>query len=374
MKEKTNKTLEKLNNYEAFVEKFKPKKTTDDCYTPPYIYDTVLQWLRRNADLEGREIIRPFWPGGDYKAVDYPEGCVVVDNPPYIYDTVLQWLRRNADLEGREIIRPFWPGGDYKAVDYPEGCVVVDNPPFSILAEIKRFYLERGIRFFLFAPHLTLFSTDNAEVSYIIANTTVRYENGATVCTDFVTNLPEFAEYGIIGEASLKEELESVQRKALQEKGVKKVNGATVCTDFVTNLPEFAEYGIIGEASLKEELESVQRKALQEKGVKKVLPNYAYPSHLVTTSSVGYLINAGITVRIPRKEMLFVRRLDSQVAKGKGVFGGGFLTSNRMAEKLEAEKLEAEKLKAEKLKAEKPKAAHQWQLSERDLELIEKLI
>ena len=282
---KTNKTLEKLNNYEAFVEKFKPKKTTDDCYTPPYIYDTVLQWLRRNADLEGREIIRPFWPGGDYKAVDYPEGCVVVD-----------------------------------------------NPPFSILAEIKRFYLERGIRFFLFAPHLTLFSTDSAEVSYIIANTTVRYENGATVCTDFVTNLPEFA-----------------------------------------------EYGIIGEASLKEELESVQRKALQEKGEKKVFPNYAYPSHLVTTSSVACLINAGLTVRIPRKEMLFVRRLDSQVAKGKGVFGGGFLTSNRMAEKLKAEKLKAEKLKAEKLKAEKLKAeklkaTHQWQLSERELELIKKLI
>ena len=62
--------------------------------------------------------------------------------------------------------------------------------------------------------------------------------------------------------------------------------------------------------------------------------------------------------------MLFVRRLDSQVAKGKAVFGGGFITSNRMAEKL----------KAEKLKAEKLKAAHQWQLSERELELIEKLI
>lgn len=72
--------------------------------------------------------------------------------------------------------------------------------------------------------------------------------------------------------------------------------------------------------------------------------------------------------------MLFVRRLDSQVAKGKAVFGGGFITSNRMAEKLKAEKLKAEKLKAEKLKAEKLKAAHQWQLSERELELIEKLI
>ena len=26
---------EKLEDYEAFVEKFKPKLTTDDCFTPP---------------------------------------------------------------------------------------------------------------------------------------------------------------------------------------------------------------------------------------------------------------------------------------------------------------------------------------------------
>ncbi len=35
-------------NYEEFVEKFKPKKTTDDCYTPPIIYDAVLNWVREN--------------------------------------------------------------------------------------------------------------------------------------------------------------------------------------------------------------------------------------------------------------------------------------------------------------------------------------
>ena len=28
--------------YEDFVEKFKPKKTTDDCYTPPNVYEEVL--------------------------------------------------------------------------------------------------------------------------------------------------------------------------------------------------------------------------------------------------------------------------------------------------------------------------------------------
>ena len=27
--------------YEQFVDKFKPKKTTDDCMTPPLVYDAV---------------------------------------------------------------------------------------------------------------------------------------------------------------------------------------------------------------------------------------------------------------------------------------------------------------------------------------------
>lgn len=27
--------IEENKEYETFVEKFKPKKTTDDCYTPP---------------------------------------------------------------------------------------------------------------------------------------------------------------------------------------------------------------------------------------------------------------------------------------------------------------------------------------------------
>lgn len=35
----------KGETYEQFVEKFKPKKTTDDCYTPPLIYDGVADWV-----------------------------------------------------------------------------------------------------------------------------------------------------------------------------------------------------------------------------------------------------------------------------------------------------------------------------------------
>ena len=34
----------KNQNYDEFIEKFKPKKTTDDCYTPPPVYEAVLDW------------------------------------------------------------------------------------------------------------------------------------------------------------------------------------------------------------------------------------------------------------------------------------------------------------------------------------------
>ena len=69
--------------YDAFVEKFKPKKTTDDCYTPENVYEAVRDWAVQEYGLEVREIVRPFWPGGDYERFAYPDGCVVIDNPPF---------------------------------------------------------------------------------------------------------------------------------------------------------------------------------------------------------------------------------------------------------------------------------------------------
>lgn len=129
-------------DYDGFVEKFKPRKTTDDCYTPQPVYDAVLGWLRENADIEGREIVRPFWPGGDYEHYDYPDGCVVVD-----------------------------------------------NPPFSIFTQVCRFFQSRNISFFLFAPHLTLFSSKGIDWTCIICNVRVTYENGAHVNTSFASNL-----------------------------------------------------------------------------------------------------------------------------------------------------------------------------------------
>jgi len=134
-----NKTL--FNDYEGFVEKFKPKKTTDDCYTPKPVYDAVLNWVVKKFNLG--------------------------DTP---------------------IVRPFYPGGDFENYDYPEGCVVVDNPPFSIFTKILRWYHAHGIRFFLFAPHLTM-SGNTTDTAYYLCNCQVIYENGANVNTSFATNL-----------------------------------------------------------------------------------------------------------------------------------------------------------------------------------------
>ncbi len=138
-------SLEDTNaEYKEFVEKFKSKKTTDDCYTPPNIYEAVVSWVEKEYGVNRKDFVRPFWPGGDYERFDYPEGCVVVD-----------------------------------------------NPPFSIISQICRTYMENGIRFFLFAPYLTNFSGGTNDVCHIITANSITYENGARVGTAFLTNLDE---------------------------------------------------------------------------------------------------------------------------------------------------------------------------------------
>ena len=129
--------------YDAFVEKFKPKKTTDDCYTPPLVYDAVREWA-----------------------------C------------------REYGIDKSSIVRPFYPGGDYERFEYPKGCCVLDNPPFSILSRICEFYLDREIDFFLFAPSLTAFSGRSVclRMNHIICDADITYENGAVVRTAFVTS------------------------------------------------------------------------------------------------------------------------------------------------------------------------------------------
>ena len=73
-----------FRDYESYIAKFADKeKTTDDTFTPPDVYDAVVKYVSSVYDMEGKVILRPFYPGGDYENAEYPENGVVIDNPPF---------------------------------------------------------------------------------------------------------------------------------------------------------------------------------------------------------------------------------------------------------------------------------------------------
>lgn len=254
--------------YQAFVEKFKPKKTTDDCYTPELVYDAV----------------------ADFVAKRY-------------------------GLDRSTFLRPFYPGGDYKKETYAPGAVVVDNPPFSILAEIVSWYEEHGIRFFLFAPTLTLFSSSSSSCTALPVGVTVTYANGAKVNTSFLTNLEP-------------EELR------------------------VLVLPEL--YPIVRDADTEN---------LREQ--KKELPRYSYPDEVLTAAMAARWCKYGVPFALSVAESERVGALDAQRAVGKAIYGNGFLMSrNKAAERAAAERVAAGRAAAERA------AAERWELSAREQELV----
>ena len=196
--------------------------------------------------------------------------------PPFVYQVVTDFVNKNIlPLQGVEVIRPFWPGGDYQSVEYPDGCVVIDNPPFSILSKIRKFYQERGIRYFLFAPSLTCLSSSvSSGDTVIVCDSSITYENGAVVNTAFVTNmLPDMAIWvnGDLG-------------KALTE---------------ASRLPD------------------------------KSKPRYIYDPHVITTAILGKYARPGVDWKIRRADCSYVRKLDCQ--DGKSIFGNGYLISERAA-------------------------------------------
>ena len=259
------------DDYGEFTEKFKAKLTTDDCYTPVEVYEAVLGWLREKVDLSGANIVRPFWPGGDYEAYDYKEDDVVVD-----------------------------------------------NPPFSILAGILRFYQGRGIRFFLFGPQLTLFSSSSSSsLTYILCACPVKYANGAKVNTGFISNL--FGDVFAMSAPDLRKRIMEAQEKAERN----------------------------GSASL---------------------PRYEYPPEVLTSSMLGYLSSHGVEFTVMRDEVSpsKLSALASQRAVGKGIFGNGWLISEKKA----AEKKAAEKKAAEKKAAEKVIV---WELSEAERAAVRRI-
>lgn len=71
-----------IDDYGAFVEKFKPKKTTDDCYTPPQVYEAVRDWACGEYGIDPGKVVRPFYPGGDYERFDYSDAFLRGLPPP----------------------------------------------------------------------------------------------------------------------------------------------------------------------------------------------------------------------------------------------------------------------------------------------------
>lgn len=216
--------------YEEFVAKFDKElpKTTDDCYTPPAVYEAVKDWAVNRFNLQGREIVRPFWPGGDYQACNYPKGCVVID-----------------------------------------------NPPFSIAASIYAYYRDKGIPYVLFCNGTTLPKAGGRYdgLTLIQCRATIVYANGATVNTNFVTNM---------------------------------------CPDV----------GLIQAGSLTKALIAAQTKSKPEPA-----PRRVFPREVIRAAGSTILHD----LEIPRDEVAMVTRLKAPSGKDYDIFGGGLLISDRAA-------------------------------------------
>ena len=62
--------MSKNETYDMFVDKFVPKLTTDDCYTPEPVYNVVRDYVCHRFKVEPENIVRPFYPGGDDEEFD----------------------------------------------------------------------------------------------------------------------------------------------------------------------------------------------------------------------------------------------------------------------------------------------------------------
>ena len=234
-----------FHDYEAFIKKFETKKTTDDCYTPQPIYDAVLDYVFEKANLP----------------------------------------------EDTEIVRPFYPGGNYQAEEYPDGCVVVDNPPFSILSQIVTWYTARGVKFFLFGPTFTLFSSSSS-CTKIVCGAAITYANGASVNTSFLTNL-------------------------------------------------WGDKAIICDGEISTKLMAIDTALKAKAAATKI----AFPDCVTSAALLSKIPKRGVSLTIPYEEMRRIKKIGK-----RSIFGGGYLLSSKAtAAKVAAEKAAAEKAAAEKI-------------------------
>ena len=158
-----------------------------------------------------------------------------------------------------------------------------------------------GVPFFLFAPYLTCLQTGKPDVCHIITEAQIIYDNGAKVSTCFVTNLDPYL--------------------------------VRTCPD------------------LNQKLDKANRENLDR--IKKHPPKYKYPVEVLTSTMCGYMAKHGIEYRLRKEDAMFICSLESQRQKKKGIFGGGYLLSEKAA----AEKADAIK----------------WELSDDEKEMIKRL-
>ena len=252
------------DDYAKWLEKFDVRHTSDDTFTPPAVYDAVLDYVRHHYHI------------GD-------------------------------DIS---IIRPFYPGGDYEHDDYPDGCIVVDNPPFSMLSRIIENYYRMGVDYFLFAPGNMLPGIKACSLStYISANVSITYDNGASIMTSFVTSL---------------------------EPGIA-----------MRSAPD-----------LNADLQPICDELRKEK--KRKISSITYPDELITASMVGYMSRYGVDFSIERGDGVLVSKLDAMREKGKSIYGKGYLVSSTAAAKAAAAKAAAAR-------------DYTWSLSDRELDIVKKL-
>lgn len=135
--------------------------------------------------------------------------------PQGVYDIVLKYAHTLARFSDKNVLRPFYPNGDYQAENY-KGKIVVDNPPFSKMAEIVKFYVANNIKFLLFANHLTLFNVARYATA-IVVNAAVSYENKKRVATSFITNLCS-PDIKVIVEPSLRYEIKEYYKPSTTAK------------------------------------------------------------------------------------------------------------------------------------------------------------
>lgn len=134
-------------------------------------------------------------------------------------------------------------------------------------------------------------------------------------------------------------------------------NGASINTGFVTNLPGAK---IVVAADLSKRMNKADAENRAEKTVKHA--KYEYPVEVATPTRMADIAGRGVSFEIDEGEVQFIRAMDEQRENGKAIYGGGFILSEKAA---------AEKAAAEAA-AEKAVARH-WELSEREREIARNL-